>query len=175
MGNGYETPLLDNAYAGTQNPYVPTSTGGSSFSQNFGQSAAGNAFSSGGGFGAIGAGVGTLIGGPAGTILGGAIGAGVDIIAGLFGQSSKRRAERQAASLQIEMANQDRQYAWQVREDQRDKYIDTPQYASAMLNANNQSMANIGSPVLARDDAYSYIPTSEELQAQIESDGGYYG
>ena len=154
--------------SGGTNDYTANDyTGGSSFSQNFGQSNDSSAGLGAGGFTALG----TAIAPGIGT----AIGAGIDIIAGLFSAASKRKKERQAASLQIEMANQDRQYAWQVREDQRDKYIDTPQYASAMLNANNQSMANIGSPVLARDDAYSYIPTSEELQAQIESGGGYYG
>lgn len=99
-------------------------------------------------------------------------GAVTNLFSSIFGNASKRKAEKKAMKFQIDAANLDREYAWQAREDQRDKFIDSPQYASAMLNANNQSMANIGNPVLAREDAYDPFALVQQQVAQNNLFGG---
>lgn len=155
------------------NPYVMDSTQGGYQSPASGGTTAttpaqsyGNNYSS-----ALGAGGFTAIGGALAPLTGGisvAVGAGLDLIAGIFGASSKRKEEKRQEQRQIDNANIDKNNQWQAYEDRRNKMMDSPEYHNAMLNASRQSWANIGSPVLARPDAYDYL----DVQEQIAQQGG---
>ncbi len=155
------------------NPYVMDSTQGGYQSPASGGTSTvpsaqsyGNNYSS-----ALGAGGFTAIGGALAPLTGGisvAVGAGLDLIAGIFGSGAKRKEEKRQEQRQIDNANIDKNNQWQAYEDRRNKMMDNPEYNQAMLNASRQSWANIGSPVLARPDAYDYL----DVQKQIAQQGG---
>ncbi len=154
------------------NPYVMDSTQGGYQSPASGGTTAttpaqsyGNNYSSAlgaGGFTAIGAGIGSAIPG-VGTAIGGAIGAGVGLIADIFGKASARKEDRRQEERAVANSNIDQANKWQVYDDKRNKMMDSPEYHNAMLNASRQSWANIGSPVLARPDAYDYLDVQEQI------------
>ena len=115
---------------------------------------------------ALGAGGFTALGTAIAPGIGTAIGAGLDLIAGIFGSGAKRKEERRQEERAVANSNIDQANKWQVHDDRRNKMMDSPEYHNAMLNASRQSWANIGSPVLARDDAYDYLDVQEKIAQQ---------